>query len=242
MEGCGNAMCVPSGSDTELPLQASELLGSSERAGEEQHACGNSDVEAPFKASSETLTTRTRTLRYLIALSAVIGLAVLAWLAKQKQGPLDSGTLDMVGLKAQVILPSGQIRSLLSNHCLDWGSVLVKAKDCDASQEHQQWKYEEGQRITAKSGSCLDHGGANVHVWKCSPSRPGPVRANQNWRWDPLTCQIRGLENMCLAIDEQKHSVKMEPCKVLDQGQMWGFYDESSPTWPTNTAVHNYKF
>lgn len=65
--------------------------------------------------------------------------------------------------------------------------------------------------------SCLDYAGTDVVLYPCHGSK-----GNQYWSYDRRTKQLRhGSSDKCLAINEAKNKLVMEPCEKFVLKQQW---------------------
>lgn len=119
---------------------------------------------------------------------------------------------------------SGEIRNLgfMGKTCLDSParrSDMHKPAGlypCHRQGGNQFWMYSKSGEIR-RDEACLDYSGQEVILYPCHGSK-----GNQYWDYEPSTKLLRhGSSNKCLAINESRSKLLMEPCDSDLSRQQW---------------------
>jgi len=163
---------------------------------------------------------------HVITVVSLLGalMVAIAFVTMGHLGTFSSKMLDPIAYLAVTgeSRSGHKIISRRTGKCLDSTDVIVMLRDCDKSNDKQLWEQSES-HVHLRDGRCLDAGGDNVHIWKCSKS--GSVAENQLWKFDEETGQLRHAINkdLCLQASLSADSVSVMPCIVTNEDQLWKF-------------------
>jgi len=148
---------------------------------------------------------------------------ILAHVTTQRLGGLTSAALDRTTSAEAVEQHFHKVLSNGTGKCLIWSDVnnIVSLEECNSSNSNAMWSYSDF-RLAVHDDKCLDMGGKEVHVWKCS-TKKDDIERNQHWLFDSKRWLLRHVsqDNKCLTASSDGTAVTVESCDLGSKAQKW---------------------